>query len=285
MILDKTISYTLGGQDPATSAMQYFSAFGRTLRYPLEVGAPAHLDNAQLLYQFPLGVFAIALATAIFPSMSAGAVEKDREGFKRVVREGVLATLWEGLPASIGLMLVATPTVRLLFQHGQTTAHDATLIASDTIIYSSAIWAYSMLQVINRAYYAIHDTMTPLIASVINIVANLVVEIPLLWWLGEPAMAVGTAVSFSVQAIVMLWMLDRKVSGMGLRMLVRPALKIVAATIVMLLIDMALTRLPIYPHGETRTAWLSQILLLSGVGGGVYLLLCRFFGVHMLGKE
>ena len=286
VILDKTISYSLmQGQDPQTDALvTHFNFAGRSVRFPMEVGAPSRLDNAQLLYQFPLGVFAIALATAIFPSMSAGAVEKDREMFKRVTREGVLATLWEGLPASVGLMLVADPCVRLLFQHGQITAHDATLIARSTMVYSAGIWAYSMLQVINRAYYAIHDTITPLIASVINIVANLAVEIPLLWWLGEPAMAVGTVVSFSLQAVIMLWMLDRRVDGMGLRQLLGPTLKILLATAVMTAVLLTIQHTAIFRQPPSRWTWAGQLAGLSLVGSGVYLLLCRLLRVRAFGR-
>ncbi len=107
--------------------------------------------------------------------------------------------------------------MRLLFQHGQITAHDADLIAPiGRCSTPAAIWAFCLLQIVNRAYYALHDTMTPLVMSVVNIVLNLVVEIPLLWWLGEAGMAVGTLVSFAIQAVVMLWMLDRRVGGLGL---------------------------------------------------------------------
>src|SRR4051794_2015762 len=176
VLLDKGISYGLmQGVDKSGALVTRFTIFGHAARLPMELGATRRLDLAQLLYQFPLGVFAIALATAIFPSLSADALDKDREGFKRVLRTGVEATLWEGLPASLGLILVAEPATRLLFQHGQITGHDAMLIARSTQIYAGAIWAFSLLQIVNRAYYAVHDTVTPLVMSVVNIVANLLV--------------------------------------------------------------------------------------------------------------
>ena len=161
--------------------------------------------------------------TAIFPSLSADALDTDRDGFKRVLRQGIEATIWEGLPATVGLILVAEPTTRALFQHGQITAHDASLIAKSTMIYAGAIWAFSLLQIVNRAYYAVHDTTTPFVMSAVNIVLNLAIEIPLLWTpLAESAMAVGTAVSFAVQALVMLYMLDRRAGGLELSRLGRP---------------------------------------------------------------
>src|SRR5439155_16377714 len=165
VLLDKGISYALmQGVDKNDQLVTHFHWIGDAMvRYPMELGATRRLDLAQLLYQFPLGVFAIALATAIFPSLSAEALDHDRESFKRVLRGGIEASLWEGFPASLGLILVAEPATRLLFQHGQITAHDALLIARSTQVYAGAIWAFSALQIINRAYYAVQDTVTPLV--------------------------------------------------------------------------------------------------------------------------
>ena len=283
VLLDKGISYGLmQGVDANGRLVTHFSFAGEQVRYPMEMGATRRLDLAQLLYQFPLGVFAIALATAIFPSLAADAFDSDREGFKRVLRQGIEATMWEGLPASVGLILVAEPASRLLFQHGQITAHDAALIARSTMVYAGAIWAFSMLQIINRAYYAVHDTMTPLVMSAVNIVLNLVVEIPLLWWMGEAAMAVGTLVSFSIQALVMLLMLDRRVGGAGLPLLIKPALKMLAATAVMAAVLWALKISPLYPRGASRWIWSAQLALMIGVGAGIYLAASHLMGLETL---
>lgn len=278
VLLDKAISYGLMAGEGESG--QHFRLFGSTFAYPMELGATRRLDLAQLMYQFPLGVFAIALATAIFPTLAAGAVDKDREAFKRVTRQGVEATLWEGLPASVGLILVAEPAVRLLFQHGQITAHDAMLIAWSTKFYAGGIWAYSLLQVINRAYYALHDTRTPLIASIVNIVINLVVELPLIWFMGEAGMAVGTLVSFSIQAAAMLWMLDRRVGGLGLGQSFSTIAKLALATAIMTGVCLGARFSPIYPAGETRITWAMQLGLISALGATVYLVACRALGVH-----
>ena len=113
VLFDKGLSYALmQGEDPSHQLITHFHWFGHLIRYPMELGATRRLDLAQLLYQFPLGVFAIALATAIFPNLSADALDKDRERFQRVMRQGIEATLWEGFPASIGLILVAEPAAQ-----------------------------------------------------------------------------------------------------------------------------------------------------------------------------
>jgi putative peptidoglycan lipid II flippase len=278
VVLDKGISWFLMRAD----GVDTFRAFGRVIRLPLELGAPRHLDLAQFLYQFPLGIFAIALATAIFPGLSADAFDADRERFRAVLRQGIRASLWEGLPASLGLILVAGPATKLLFQHGEITAVDTALIARDAAIYAGAIWAFSLLQIINRAYYAVHDMTTPLVMSAVNLAINLAVEVPLLWWLGEAGMAVGTLVSFAVQAVVMLWMLDRKVGGLDLRRTLAPVPKMVLATAVMGVSCWAVERSPLYPHGIRRPAWAGQVVLLLTVGVAAYLGTCLAVGEHTL---
>jgi putative peptidoglycan lipid II flippase len=284
VLLDKGLSMVLmQGVDNAGHAVTHFHWFGHLVRFPMELGAPRRLDLAQFLYQFPLGIFAIALATAIFPGLSADALDKDRERFRNVLRHGIEASLWEGLPASVGLMLVAVPTARLLFQHGQIHAHDAELIARSTVVYAGAIWAFSLLQIINRAYYAVHDTVTPLVMSIVNIVLNLAIEIPLLWThLGESAMAVGTLVSFAVQAVIMLWMLDRKIGGLNLRQSVTPIAKMIAATIIMGIACYTLQRSPLYPHGTGQAMWAMQLAIMLVAGAGIYLGMCALLGLSLL---
>jgi putative peptidoglycan lipid II flippase len=283
VFLDKAISYALMVHvDVQQHPIASLKFFGQMVRLPMELGALRRLDVAQLMYQFPLGIFAIALATAIFPSLSAESLEKDRKQFCGLLRHGIEASLWEGLPASVGLIMVAEPAVRLLFQHGQITEHDASLIARSTMVYAAAIWAFSLLQIINRAYYALHDTRTPLVMSVVNILINLVVEIPLLWKMGESGMAVGTVVSFAFQALLMLWLLDRKIGGLDLHRSLMPTFKMLLATAVMGVACYDLKYSPLYPHFDTRLGWALRLLVLLLVGAIAYLGSCWLLGVTML---
>jgi putative peptidoglycan lipid II flippase len=282
VLLDKGIAFALMQDvDPSGHIITHFNLFGHLLRYPMVLGAPRRLDLAQFLYQFPLGVFAIALATAIFPNLSSDAMEADRQRFRTVLRQGIEAALWEGLPASIGLILVRGPAVRLLFQHGHIHAQDADLIAQSVFFYAGAIWAFSVLQIINRAYYAIHDTLTPVLMSIVNIVINLIVEIPLLWWLGESAMALGTLVSFVIQAIVMIWMLDKKISGLAIGKSLSSILRMGVATAVMAVACLLIQHVPGYPTGATRTVWAAQLTILIGTGGLVYLFASWIVGLEI----
>ncbi len=281
VLLDKGISFALMQDvDSAGRIITHFHFFHHIVRYPMVLGAPRRLDLAQFLYQFPLGVFAIALATAVFPNLSSDALDKDRNRFRSVLRHGIEAALWEGLPASLGLILVSKPAVKLLFLNGHIHAQDAALISRSVMFYAGAIWAFSALQIVNRAYYAIHDMTTPLVMSIVNILLNLIVELPLLWWMGESAMAVGTLVSFAIQAIVMIWMLNRKIGGLDLHKSVIPVIKMLIGTLAMGVTCLAIEHIPGYPTGERRTIWLAQLVIIMGVGGLVYLAACHLMGLE-----
>ncbi|HVT88819.1 MAG TPA: murein biosynthesis integral membrane protein MurJ [Tepidisphaeraceae bacterium] len=277
-LLDKSIAFYLSREGVNT----HMTLLGYSIWLPMAEGATQRLNWAQYLYQFPLGVFAIALATAIFPKLSADAHDPGREQFKAVLRQGVQASLFIGLPASVGMIVVRYPAVQFLFQHGNFTAEDTRLVALSTAIYSAAIWAFSLQQILNRAYYALHDTTAPLIWGIVNLVMNIVIEIPLLWTsLGESAMAVGTLVSFALQAIAMLWILDRRVGGLGLTKNVGPIIKMILATLLMWIICVVVQHLPIYPHGERKLIWACQLALTVLVGGLSYFAACAAMGLDV----
>jgi putative peptidoglycan lipid II flippase len=284
VLMDKGISAVMA-QDMdrgSKTLITHFTLAGHAIRYPMELGAVPRLDMAQVLYQFPLGIFAIALATAIFPGLSSDALEKDRARFNDTFKTGIQATLFEGVAASIGLIIVRYQAIRLLLKYGTMTENDVALIANSLVLYASGIWAYSMQQIINRAYYALHDTKTPFYWSIGNIALNLVVEIPLLWTpLGESGMAAGTAVSFSIQALFMLHALQGRIGDFGLREIATMAGKLLIAGGLMYLACWGLECLPIF-RGTGKMASLVQLTLLMVVGAGVYLGACQLMGVRML---
>jgi len=262
--------------------------FDQAIRLPMAEGAAARLDLAQFMYQFPLGVFAIALATAIFPKLAAeatGDLNKvaASEAFRSVLRRGIEASLFIGLPASAGMMLVALPAARLLFQHGKFTATDAEWVALSTALYALAIWAFSLLQIINRAYYALHDAATPLKWVAVNLLLNVIIEIPLIFTpLRESGMAVGTLVSFSIQSIAMLWILNRRAGGIGLRLIAGNVLKMIFATLLMSGACAAVIYSPIYPASAGKLSWALQVTIIMTVGGGVYFGACFGMGIDVL---
>src|SRR5688572_9318291 len=276
VLLDRGLSFFLAKSiDKQGNIIDGFQLFGKWIAYPMELGAAARLNWAQYLYQFPLGVFAIALATAIFPTLSADALDANKEKFLTGLRRGIRVTLWEGLPASVGLILVAQPAVQLLFERGNFTAADTVWVARSVRMYAIGIWAFSLQQILSRAYYAMHDTRTPLVLAILTLVVNLAVEVPLIFsGLGEAGMAVGTSVSFSVQALVTVWLLNRRLGGLRLRSLSVYILKLAIATAIMAAVCILIQKAPFFPGDTSKsTAWV-RLLILMVAGAGAYFGIC-----------
>jgi putative peptidoglycan lipid II flippase len=277
VVLDTAITVLLT-PDPHGGGQLHL--LGRAVAYPMAVGSVFRLYIAQILYQFPLGVFAIAVGTAIFPGLGADALDSDRAKFKRVLRQGINFTLLEGLAASVGLIIVRLPIIQLLFQRGRFTQIDTQWVALSVIFYAAAIWAFSLQQILNRAYYALHDMTTPMVMSIVTLVLNTAVEIPLSFTrLGEAGIAAGTLASFAVQAVVMLIMLDRKIEGIGLRSIASAAGKMVLACAAMAAACLGAKALPIFPRGSGHIVELEQLAILVVVGAVTYLGACAAMGI------
>ena len=173
--------------------------------YPLDERANAVLFYAQRLYQFPLGVFGIAVATAAFPVLSRHV--GDPALFAATFRRGLRLSLFIALPATAGLLVVREPLVGTLYSGiGDGFSEEGVRRAGLVLLgYASAVWAYSLNQLYTRAFYAAGDTATPMRIAVSMVAFNLSLNCVLIWFLAEAGLAWSTAISATLQT----WLLAR----------------------------------------------------------------------------
>lgn len=182
--------------------------------YPLDESSNAVLFYAQRLYQFPLGVFGIAVATAAFPAMSRVAGDPDR--FGDMLRRGMRLSLFIGVPASVGLLVVGEDLVRVLYAGPGDGFSDAGVSRASAVLsgYAVAVWAYSLNQLLTRAFYARGDTRTPMTIALAMVGVNIALNLGLIWWLREAGLAWSTAVCAIVQMVLLLVAARRRL-GIG----------------------------------------------------------------------
>ncbi|MSR70221.1 MAG: murein biosynthesis integral membrane protein MurJ [Phycisphaerales bacterium] len=170
--------------------------------YPLAEGSMGSLAFAQRLYEFPLGVFGISIATAIFPQLAREA--QNLPAFCASISRAMRLVMFIGLPASAGLIMLRTPLTAAVFQGGDFTSDDTARVATILMAFAPAIWAYSANHVLTRAFYARGETMTPVKISVAMVALNFLLNITLVWTpLGTAGLALSTAFCAIVQ---MIWM-------------------------------------------------------------------------------
>ncbi|MFG0300543.1 MAG: murein biosynthesis integral membrane protein MurJ [Phycisphaerales bacterium JB047] len=199
--------------------------------YPLDESSNAILFYAQRLYQFPLGVFGIAVATAAFPALSR--VADDSVRFGEMLTRGLRLSLFIGVPASVGLLLVGEALIRVLYSGGGDGFSDAGVSRASAVLagYALAVWAYSLNQLLTRAFYARGDTRTPMTIALGMVGVNICLNLVLIWWLREAGLAWSTAICAVGQTVLLLWMADRKMDdGLHLGAMARPVMLIVAGS-------------------------------------------------------
>ncbi len=206
VFLDSVIAFALS---PKEGGPDMLTLFGHQVAHPIQTGGVAALQWAQRLYQFPLGVFGIAIATAIFPALArAGSgddVALSRKRLGDTLRNGLRLTVFIGLPASVGLILVRIPLARVIYERGRFDTDDAMRVAWILIGYASVVWAYSMTHVLTRAFYAVNDARTPLKISLVMVVLNFSLNCVLVWPMGAAGLAWSSAVSATGQVVFLLY--------------------------------------------------------------------------------
>ncbi len=212
-------------------------------RYPLAPGSAAALYLGQRLYQFPLGVFGVALGTVLFPQLARHAAAGRTAELRDDLALGLKLALAIGIPASVGLMLTARPLVDALFRYGQFDAGDAAQTASAIAGYSLGVWAYIALLIINRGFYAVGDRITPLKAGMIATVFNIAISIALAWPFGAAGLAVGTSLAAILQVALSLMSLAKHHLAPRIETLWPTVVKTAAATFTMAAACLALGEL------------------------------------------
>ncbi len=194
-----------------------FILLSKEIQYPLERGSVSHLYYAQRLYQLPLGVFGISLATAIFPVMSSYAAKKDLQGLCKTVSHGLRSAAFIAIPATIGLAAIARPLIAVAFEHGQfgKFRDDTNMVAWTLLFYSIGLCGYFAQQVITRAFYSMQDSKTPMHSALIAVIANIVLNLTLIWFLGTGGLALSTAICSYVQVVILVVFLRQSLRHKG----------------------------------------------------------------------
>ena len=249
--------------------------------YPLTYGAPSYLYYTQRLYQFPLGVFGISLATAIFPVMSSDAARKDFDALAKTIAHGVKCAVFVAVPATAGIFLVARPLVSAVFEHGQFKVADTSIVAWTLSFYAVGLCGFFMQQIVTRAFYSMQDSRIPACSAVVAVFVNVVLNLTLIWFMGTSGLALSTAICSYLQVVILIVVLRRRLGDSILQGMVSAVIKTVVATILMGVVGAGLLYLcRNLPDGSRFDILRLAVVVPSAAG--VYLLAAKFLHIEML---
>jgi putative peptidoglycan lipid II flippase len=234
-LMDSLIAWGLSAAPDGPSQIGWLPG----LQYPMQAGAAASIYYGERLYQFPLGILGLAVATPIFPLLSRHAARGDFRQLGSDLTLGLRLVIFLGVPASMGLVMLAGPLTGLLFEHGHFTAEDTFRTARMIACYSSGVWAYCAMPVVVRGYYALGDRFTPLKTGVAIVGLDLVLNLLLVWPLAEAGLAVTTAMSAGVQVLVLVAIFSFRRSALDWHALAATTIRSLLATAAMAVVGYA----------------------------------------------
>lgn len=195
----------------------------RQLASQLPPGNIGYYYNADRLMQLALGVFAIAIATAALPAMSDQAARGAHREVAETWNFAVRLTNFITIPAALGLIAVATPIVATLYMHGKFTWADVEPTALTTMAFAPGLIAVSLVRTTVQVFFALEDTKTPVYVAAVTMVTNLVLGWLLLGY-GVHGLAMSFTLSVSLQAVILVGLLQRRLGALGFGTIVKRGL-------------------------------------------------------------
>jgi putative peptidoglycan lipid II flippase len=175
----------------------------------------------------------VSIATAVVPTLSRHAARNDTAGMRETISSGLRLMLMLNVPATVGLITLASPIVALIFEHGHFSAANTAATAAALAFYAPGLVGYSAVKIAVPSFYSIHDSRTPVLVSAATVALNVVLNVTLVRIMGFRGLALGTAISAIFNASVLLWVLRSRLGGLDERRIVVSFAKIGAASLVM----------------------------------------------------
>lgn len=200
------------------SAVQQINVvIDRTLASSLKEGSISALNYASRVNDMIISVFVMAITTVIFPMMSKAFYKEDIKKGKELMSEGINMIFIITVPATIGIVILAPPVIKIFFQRG---AFDetATLMTSQALIfYSLGLVGSSLRLMLNKVFYSIQDTTTPMKNGIIAVGINIALNYILVRYMAHSGLALATSISATITTILLFLNLRKKLGKIGLK--------------------------------------------------------------------
>lgn len=204
-----------------------------TLGMLIGPGANSSLWYGNRLMQFPLGIFALAMGTALLPMMSQQIARGEKEASRKTLSFAMRSIFFIILPSSVGLIVLREPIIRALFERGEFNAVSTARSAAVLLGYTVGLFAFAGQKIMNSGYYAAHDSKTPMRTSMIALGSNIVLNLILMAPFKEAGLAVATSIAGIIQFAQLIYYYPKKVGEFPLREVVFSFLRILLASVVM----------------------------------------------------
>jgi putative peptidoglycan lipid II flippase len=196
-------------------------------------GAVSWLNYAFRLMYLPIGLLGVSVATVAIPEISRFAAREDLPGMRASISRGLRLMLVLNIPAMVGLMVLARPIVALIFEHGRFGPDDTEATSMALIFYAPGLMGYSAVKIAAPSFYALKESRTPVVVSVLTMGVNVALNLTFVHWLGYRGLALGTGLAALFNATLLLTLLARRLDGIAGRELAVVLAKVLVGSAIM----------------------------------------------------
>jgi len=176
----------------------------------LAEGSITAINYSNRLSQLPIGIFAVAIAMAVFPTITEQAALRQWEDFRIMSSRAIRMVMFVTIPISIGMIVLRYPLIRVLFQHGKFNPEDTLMTAIPLVYFCLGIVAQSLIQILPRIFYALQDTWTPALIGILAMGVNLIGALLLIRPLAHGGLALANMIASFVNMFLLLLILQRR---------------------------------------------------------------------------
>ncbi|MGB4310587.1 MAG: murein biosynthesis integral membrane protein MurJ [Bacilli bacterium] len=242
----------------------------KSLASTLIEGSISALNYSSRLNSLVLTVFITAIATVLFPMLTSEVTTKNHEGFKRLISNGVNVILLITIPATIGIIVLAQPIVKIAFERGAFDPVATKMTSAALLFYSLGLVGMALRMFLERAYYSLQDMKTPMINGIITVGLNITLNFILIRYMEHRGLALATSIAITITTVFLFYRLTRKIGSIGGLNIVKCGIKSLGASLVMgIFVYLLYNFLNAKVLGNTLFELL-VLLITVAVGAGVY---------------
>jgi putative peptidoglycan lipid II flippase len=182
---------------------------------------------------FVLGGFVVSITRAILPSLSDQALETDRTAYRGTIAFALRLIGFITIPSTVGLILLATPLIDVVFRRGRFGTADVDKTALAVGFFALGLFAAAGVKILTQAFYALHDTRTPVLVATFDLAAFWILCVALAGPMQHAGVALATAAGFWINFLILLVLLRQRLGGMGGRAILASLFRLVLASLAM----------------------------------------------------
>ncbi|THE09320.1 murein biosynthesis integral membrane protein MurJ [Bacillus timonensis] len=202
----------------------------RTLASQITEGGIAALNFATRLNGFVQGIFVVSISTVMYPLISKMALEKNVDGFKKMLGQSIVGIGFLVIPITIVFLIFTEQIIGLLLGRGAFDSDAVNLTSTALFFYSLGMLGLGLNQILSKSFYSLEDSKTPMINAGIAVVINIVLNVILSRYMGIGGLALATSIATTTSALLLFISLRRKIGSYGLKRIIISLIKILFAS-------------------------------------------------------